>query len=345
MKKLSILIMFIPIIYIAGCGGDKGSNPPPPPVPLIRLVVDTTAAPGMSNVNAAIWSAVDSATIEIGGSSDYGFDADLGKINVILKAIKKNDTLYLRAKWQDANANIWGNYMRPLTQVIDWEQVSSAGDDRFFVMFDAGDNGTEKADCSKMCHATNMRPTTGHADVINWSATSTAPGFLADDEWWNNVSGRAFDNTINAYVYRDNWNAQNNTPYYMHKDTTEFHGPYLYLTDTVTMDYATITWPTDYKMPGYRIDSTIYDSPTRSSYSRWDVAAISQYDSTSTPHTWTIVLARALNTGHADDVNLALAGLDSVQVTIAAANAHSADPVNASWQHSGSKPLYLILKR
>ncbi|SYZ74222.1 hypothetical protein TRIP_C60492 [Candidatus Zixiibacteriota bacterium] len=345
MRKLFILIISILALYIAGCGGDKGSNPPPPPVPTVRLVVDTTAAPGMTNVNAGAWNSVESVMVEIGSGSDYGLDADLGHINVNLKAIKKNDTLYLRAKWQDATANIWGNYMRPLPQVIDWEQVTSAGDDRFFVMFDAGDNGTEKADCSKMCHATSMKPTNGHADVINWSATSTAPGFMADDEWWNNVTGRLFDNTVNAYVYRDNWNSFSNVPYYMHKDTIAFLGPYLYLTDTVAMNYATIQWPSNYRMPGYRIDSTIYNSPSRSSYSRWDVRAISQYDSTSSPHTWTIVMSRALNTGHIDDVNLALAGFDSVQVTIAAANAHSSDPVNASWQHSGSKPFYLILKR
>ncbi len=67
------------------------------------------------------------------------------------------------------------------------------GEDKFFILFDAGDNGTEKANCATMCHATDMTTTGGgHVDVWNWKSTTTAPARLADDEWMSGDSANSF---------------------------------------------------------------------------------------------------------------------------------------------------------
>jgi hypothetical protein len=351
MKKLMIFIFILLAITLSGCGGDDGgTKPPPPPTPPIRLVVDTTVtAPTLSGVDEAVWSLIDSVNVEVGGvPSKYGFDDGIGKINVVMKAIKISDTLYIRARWRDNTASIWGNAIKKSQYAYAWEHVTyDGGEDELMLLFDAGDNGTEKADCATMCHATSMSTTGGgHADCWKWKSTTTYPGKMGEDEYWSST-GRELDATVNDYVYRGNWDGNASTPDFMHVDTFAFTGPFLYVDDTTDMNNL-LNWPSDpgYVMPGYFIDSTIYKSPTRTNNSRWDIRAVAKYDSTAggTPYYWTVVMARALNTTHtADDADLS--GVDSVQVTMAISDAFMKDDlVPGATVHSGSKPFYIILK-
>jgi len=343
MKKIFIPIFALLLVLFVACSDsdDNGTNGNEEPE-VVRVVADTLAQPSTSDVNVG-WAGVDSTEVEIGGSQTYGVNPNLSNQDVILSAVVRDNTLYLRAKWHDATANIWGNYLRNLNDdgTGNFEQNVFEGEDMFFVLFGGANNGTERADCATMCHVTEHHTTGGgNADVWKWMATRTAPGLLAEDEFWG-ASGRDLDAIqVNTYVYRTNWDGNFSQPKWMHSTGTAYTEPYLYLSDTAN-EYMPLGWTYNARIPGYGIDGGIHDALSRTMSSRWDVIAISEFDSTGadmSAWTWTVVFARALNTGHADDIDLS--AMDSVQVTIAAT--HN-DPESSTPAHSGSEPFWLIL--
>jgi hypothetical protein len=344
MKRFLIPIILSFILGFVGCGGDddsgtdggNGQVTPPP-----RLVVDTTAAaPPMTDVNTG-WTNVDSVLVEIGGDPDnYGYNTNLQKQNVIVKAIKKLDTLYIRVKWHDpAGADTMANRFRKTAQENVWEYGNLVGQDMFFILFDVQDNGDEGADCATMCHATIMMTTGGgHADAWKWMSTATRPGKMADDMWFSST-GTAEDMALTKRVHRSN--NFFNLPKYMHEDTI-VEISVLYIEDTLPFlnDYFLPSpWPEGWIIPGYYIDSAIYVSSDRNDESLNNVRAISEFDEVN--EDWTVVFSRALNTGKSDDVNLAV--LDSIQVTMAATNKHQESDIIPKPEHSGSKPFWIIL--
>jgi hypothetical protein len=332
-------------ILLAGCGGDKGTNDNNGNghVKISRLVVDTTVtAPTLSDADESVWFQVDSTLVEIGGSEAYGYNNNIQKQNVVTRAIKKADTLYIWVRWHDpTGADIWADRLKKLSDA--WDAGDLVGQDMFFILFDGQDNGTERADCATMCHTPIMKTTGGgHADAWKWMSTSTFPVFMSDDLWFT-PTGTEDDNTVNAYIWRLNYDA-GFRPRWMHVDTTDFHGPFLYWRER--RDYTfqdDAMWPVGDTIPGYVVDDTLYSSVTRNNNSRNNVRAVAKFDSTGarTEWTWTLAFSRALNTGNSDDVNLAV--LDSVQITMAATNNHHTNPLNQP-EHSGSKPFWLILK-
>lgn len=350
MKKLLFPLLVALGLLFAGCGGDdngtdgNGNGVAGP----IRVVVDTTVTkPTFSDVNEAVWSNVTGKNIEIGGSTTYGVNPNLGKQNVMFKAIKKSDTLFLWVSWHDATASIWGGYLEKSSYQTDWSEETYSGEDKFLIVFADSGNGSEWADCASMCHATEHHTTGGgDVDAWKWLATKTAPAFLAEDDFWNG-STSSNDANIFDHAYKRNWWLSNHKPIWIHKDSLEYNGPFLYAEDADTMDTDAyfLDWPTGHKLPGYKLDSTVHSLPT--SESRWDVRAISEFDSSGTSaseYTWTVVFKRALNTGHNnDDINMA--DLDSVQVTLAATHNDYEFPAPITpIAHSGSKPFWLILK-
>ncbi len=354
MKKQIYPLFIALILLIAGCGGDDGGtngNGNGDEGPL-RFVVDTTAArPTLSSPGEAVWSQVDSIEIEIGGSSTYGINPNLGNQDVLMKAIKKDDTLYLWFRWHDASPNIWANYLITNRVIIgddttiQWTNQTFVGDDKFLLVFADSTNGDEWANCATMCHTTHHATTGGgNVDAINWMATKTAPGKMAEDQYWTGAAA-TLDNTINDYVYRRNWNGALAQPNWMHEDDTAFHGTVLYLTDTLTFN-GFLDWEYRDSLPGYAIDSTIYHRA--GNRSMWDVKAVSHYDNTGPDpanYIWLVVMARALDTGHDDDIDLS--NLDSIQVSIAATHNADRDPDGGTMtavNHSGSEPFWLILK-
>jgi len=344
MKKFAIPFLVLIIAAFLACGDDGGTNGGngDPVVP--RLVVDLLAQPSATDVNVG-WADVDSVEVEIGGSLTYGVNPNIGNQNVMLKAVVRDDMLYIRAKWHDATANVWGGYLRNTNDDGNgnFELNIYEGEDMFFVLFGEQNNDPELADCASMCHVTEHHTTDGgNADVWKWMSTRTAPGFLAEDEYWG-AMGREIDTRdvvhINTHLYRTNWHEAWHQPNWMHITGSAYTEPYLYLADTAD-EYMPLGWEYNARISGYGIDGSIYDSPNRTSSSRWDVAAISEFDSTgmSTDWTWTVVFSRALGTGHDDDINLI--GPDSVQISIAAT--HN-DTEASTPAHSGSEPFWLIL--
>jgi len=344
MKKFAIPLLALLIALFIACSDDDGGTggDGDGDTEALRLEVDMLAQPSATDVNVG-WAGVDSVLVDIGATTAYGINPNLGRQNVILKAVVRDDILYIRAKWHDATANLWANYLRDVDSATtgNFEQATTTGEDKFLIIFDGQNNGTERADCASMCHVTSHHTTGGgNVDAWKWLSTKTAPGFLAEDEWWDG-SGRTLDDIqVNTYVYRENWDGFGHQPEWMHETGSDYQEPYLYLEDVV--DYNPLAnWEYNSRIPGYGIDSTIFSSATRNESSRWNVTGISEFDSTgaSSAWTWTVVFSRALNTGHADDVNLA--DLDSVQIAIAATH-NDAEATTTS--HSGAKPLWLILK-
>ncbi len=349
MKKLLIPIILLVMLIFAVCskkndnGITNGENPPPEPA---RVVVDILAtAPTLSDVNEATWSNVDSFLVRIGHDANtYGKNNSLGEQDLVMKAILKSDTLYLRLRWHDpSGADTVANQFKKLSQLNFWDYRNLIGQDMLFILLDAQDNGTEKADCATMCHADGMKTTGGgHADVWKWMATASVPAKMAVDKWLSGT-GSAADATINDYAIRDNENF--GVPQWMHEDSTEIEVPVLYWNDAITFKNDALlngtTWPVDYIMPGYVIDSTLFHLDTSRSLN--DVRSIAEYNPTA--HDWTVVFARPLNTGHIyDDVNMA--GLDSIQLSLAATSNHPDSVIAPQTKpaHSGSVPFWMILK-
>jgi hypothetical protein len=330
MRKLLVPIMLILAVFFVSCSKDDDGGTTPPPAPKVeRVVVDTLAvAPLLTSVDEATWTNVDSCLVTIGGSPTlYGRDAVLGEQEMTVKAIKKSDTLYMLVRWHDYVAHVWADNFSKINGQECWEHVTSAGQDIFEINLYAPDTSSDS----------------GSYDIWAWMATTTAPGRMAEDRWKTTLDS-IIDPTINYYVYKVNpfETGACNLPALMPKDSTDFIGPYMYKEDTVDYD-ATISWPDGSKIPGYFIDTTIFNLATRNLYSRWDVKAISNFDSLQasvSDYTWTVVFARALNTQHNEDVDLS--GLDSVKISFIADNKY--DPTAISNDYSGSAPFWLILK-
>ncbi len=247
----------------------------------------------------------------------------------MMKAIRKSDTLYIKVKWNDRIVNLWGDYLRKTETLRRWELVNSTGQDIFSIILNVPDTSVDS----------------GAVDVWRWMSTKTAAGRMAEDYWMAISDDTAIsDSYLNYTVYREN-DLYYYEPTAMHSDSSDYTGQYLFLEDTVAFrfGYPVDFWPTNYKMPGYVIDTNIFNLPTRDLQSRWDVRAISHFDSvqaTYPNYTWTIVFERALNTGHNSE-DLDLSSLDSVKMSIIADNNSNAVYTKDS---SGSAPFWLILK-
>jgi len=361
MNKIFTILLSAFCLILISCGGDNGTgngggggeeeyeqgN---------LLVYSTATVPSMENTADPIWDSAATTMVRVGFKDEYGVNSIFLDDTLSMKAIKAGDTIYLRASWRDYSGDVKGYYIRKSQGAGAWELIDKAeesgGEDGFFIIFDAGNNGTEKADCASMCHATaNSMATTGggNADVWAWRSVTTNPAKMAEDEWMKAagavLSGDALTSG-NKLAYFTNWNQIGlNQPIYMHTGDTAYHGDYLYTDDTTTYVYLGYGWDEvdGYRMPAYYVDSTVYKDA--SAGSRWDVKTVSNYAS----NHWTVIFKRGMNTAYTtgsgqNDVDFT--GLDSIQVTIAIANHHTDALTDASWvEHSGSIPFYIVFNR
>ncbi len=226
---------------------------------------------------------------------------------------------------------------------------AGGGEDALMIIFDAGDNGDEKADCASMCHAVAYGMATtggGHVDAWCWKSAKIAPAHLAEDQWWGGT-GNFLDPpaSINPQrPYEANWSDLFDRPIWMHEDDTTFKGPYLYVEDAIEFDgNPYIGWDSasGYKMPGHLIDTNIYSLSSRDD--RWNVLAASDYDSISVPHYWTVVLSRTLAPASSSDVDLQ--DLDSIQISLAVSSDHTYGEDPQFRDHSGAVPFYIIFPK
>jgi hypothetical protein len=325
------------------------------------IVTSMDREPSMDDPRDKIWDLVPTGAITVGGDSLE--PAYTGP--VYIKAIKANGRLFLRAVWTDDGRSIRPNGIVYVVSIVEdtisfphhtdttrtWVRNPSYAivatpegmvlyqydQDRLAIMWDMGDNGTEKADCATMCHASEqMSPlgdrmyTTGggHVDVWHWQAGTTDPVLLAEDECWDFQGRKPDDNVIPIFV--SNFNETDGQPYFEHVDTTAFPGPFLHADSTRPFSDS-LPWVSGYQMPGY----VLYDNATGSIA---DVQANSTYNIGYTTRQWAVILSRALSTGNADDVDFStIAPGDSVMATIAVMS-------NCDRYHAGSAPFYFIFR-
>lgn len=316
-KALKVSMPLAALVIVAfGCSDDEVTVGPAPSG-LIATAVNS--APIVDGAMDAVWSSAPEHKVVAG--ADINYQNGYGPLTVSMRAATFNNMLYIYAEWTDPSASedirkkMWSN------NGSTW--VKGPGDeDRFFIMFDAGDNGTEGSDCATMCHqpGPDLMATTGggHVDVWHWKSARTNPGGCADDKWWDGT-GRGSD-AKNGSMYADNIENVGGVdrPMFMHSTGTAYTGDFLFEADKVAFD-PNLDW-TGKKIPFYVIDPSATGS-------RWDVKATGVYSAGK----WTLELARAFNTGNVDDVVL---GVGVIEITVAITD-------NSGGTHSGSAPFDL----
>lgn len=317
-----IIQLLLPVVLIMALSMSCSDDDPPtgPANPTGLLVTAVSQAPVIDGTIDAVWSNAKSFDVVVG--ADVTHQNYFGQQTIMMKAVSHNNILYILARWDDPSGTEsimkkqWGYNGTSWTK-------SSQDEDRFFLMFDAGNNGTEGANCATMCHkpSSGMMATTGggQVDVWHWKAARTNPGGALDDKWWDGA-GRGSD-AKNSSLYLDNVQIVNNVemPKYMHTSGPSYTGKFLFVEDTVSFN-ASMNW-TGMSLPFYCIDSSATGS-------RWEVKAKGVYSN----GTWTLEMKRAFNTGNSDDVVLASG---KVEVTIAITD-------NSGGDHSGSGTFDII---
>lgn len=305
---------------VAGCSDDETPTTPDQQPSGLQVTAAATA-PVIDGTIETVWSNATAYNITVGSSTT---NANVfGPVQVMLKAMTNNNRLYLLAQWQDPSATETVGKKKWQFSGGTWSK-SSEDEDRFYVMFDVGNNGTEGANCATMCHqpSAGLMATTGggNVDVWHWKAARTNPVGRADDKWWDGT-GRGSDAKTGS-AYSDNLQVVSMVEYpkYMHaSDTTAYTGDFLFTADTAAFD-SLLDW-TGASIPFYFLDSS-------ASGSRWEVEAKGVFSG----GTWTLEMSRALNTGNNDDVVL---GTGSIKMSIAITD-------NSGGNHSGIAPFNLL---
>ncbi|NQV37375.1 MAG: hypothetical protein HQ509_05125 [Candidatus Marinimicrobia bacterium] len=300
-----------------GCSDDTDD---PIPVTDLNVAVVTTAP---ANATDAAWDEADALELSLGDDAAYSSIANV-LTDLTLKAVRTSSTLYILAEWMDNSGteNVDKNQWT-YSAADGW--TKSGNEDRIFFMFDAGDNGTEGADCATMCHvADGIMSTTGggHVDVWHGKGARTFPVGTVDDKWWDE-NGRGSDSkTVGAYSDNIQTLADGSTvPMYSGPITD---GHYIINSSTVTLVEFDTT-ATSGVIPGYILnedrDGSRFD----------DVSADASYSGGK----WTVMFSRALDTAHDDDVAFTTVADDQVQMTVAVTD-------NSGGSHVGAAPFYII---
>jgi hypothetical protein len=320
------------------------------------LVTAMSTEPPMNDPRNDIWDKVSTGAITLSGDSlDTAYTGP-----VYVKAIKAAGRLFVRAEWTDGTRSIHpngivytvsvsGDTITPDTTVawvqnpsfqiittVDGKVLYQYDQDRLAIMWNTGDNGTEKADCASMCHTSDQVSSLGHrmyttggghVDVWHWQAATSDPILLAADEYWD-AEGRKTDADNGIPMFVSNFNAVDGTPYYQHRDTTILERPFLHADSTAPFSDS-VDWESSYEMPGY----VLYDEVAGSVA---DVNAYATFNISYSSARWILLMSRALNTGNTDDVDFsAVPSGDSIQATIAVM--HNADRI-----HAKSAPFYFV---
>ncbi|MBU8932472.1 MAG: hypothetical protein KOO62_00550 [candidate division Zixibacteria bacterium] len=323
MKRLfPILVLFSVVLYI-GCGGDDdngGGTGPTTTIP--SLQVNTTVTADLTgNALAAAWNTVDSLIVDVSGSKPPSkvvpSQALVYTPEVTVKAVQRDDTLFLWLRWTDTTHSVWPsvytiNSAVPL-RFNERSPLDEGAEDQMYVMFDGAPGG--------------------NWDVWNWRVVTTGGAHFAEGASW---SGSALTNDAKGtgasfVIARENQPIAGDDPTYAHEDTSDFHGYLLFDTAKISRSDTIITadedtvfwhetskWEIGQKIPGFYIDNSI-NAPgiTEGNLgSRWDIRTVSHYDSSSTQYT--LVLHRKLDTDYNEDIDLS--AVDSVKVRLGILN-------------------------
>lgn len=361
MKKLIPISVVLLLGLWIGCGDDKGTNGPPPE--LVKVIADTTVnAPTLSSADEEVWATVDSFRVEVSQANSPKLrppEAAAVPLDIYVQAIKKADTLYLRLQWSDTSFNAYPDHfevekihtggLQPYVEFTN-EFLSVPEEDQIFVMFDGLPKGG--------FDVWNWRVlTTGGAGLgKGYSYTDTLIGdIFIKDTLIEDAVGTAGDSVaiLNPVFITQQ-------PTYAHKDTCEFHGYILFVDsavhrteavdsiyDDLTEDslpvffYNTTEWDSAQIVPGWLINSNFASLDPDARGSRWDIRAVSVYDSLE--FQYRVVLCRKLNTDFSVDEDIDLSAMDSVKVKIGIYN-NQEDFRAGSPNRGFSDDFWIILK-
>ena len=275
---------------IEGCSDDKKSVTPVPVTSLVSAAV--TTSPTVDGVgNDAAWNNAAAFVITVGSSATYA--NAFGSVDVTTKSVHTSTDAYILVSWTDPSNTESLDKEQWTYGTGGWEQ--NGDEDRFFLMFDGGDNGTEGANCATMCHIPLMYTTGGgHVDVWHWKAARTAPVNCADDNWWDSTGRTSDSKTISSYS--DNLQTLgdgSDVPLYSGPITPDGHFIIVPIGETAA-SYCTPfdTTAVTGIFPGMILNQN------RDGSRFADVEAVSSYSN----GVWTIEFKRALDTGNADDI-------------------------------------------
>jgi len=299
MKKLIGLLLIGSVLLVAGCGGDDdGTNPTPASTRVI--VASPATAPSSTNVDDAVWNGISatSLTVALGNPKPAVPKPSAIPSNVSLKAAVHGDSLFLKMVWADATHDVW-------------REVYTVGEQPPYFNHDCcDDNALHREDQLFVMFAGLAG---GAWDVWNWRSLTTATGYLAEGGTF--VNGILESDTVGNEGLKPvtrNTPPVGSQPYKMHETGNAFEGNILYWEDAVDLNLIGVDWTTGQTIPGWLVDTTIYDRLSNIRMSRWAIHAATKWDTTSSQYT--VVLSRPLNTGYSDDLNMAT--LDSVKVKI-----------------------------
>jgi hypothetical protein len=308
MRKLVGFFLLIALSLWMGCGDDDGTDPTPVPVPRV-VVAQPGVAPSLDNADDGVWSSVIAKGIAVSATNVP--KVAVGKAaavpdSVYVKAIVHNDSLYVRLVWDDASHDIWRDRYEVDTIEIGFvrffhdccEDNAINREDQLFIMF-AGlpDNAY---------------------DTWNWRSLTTAVGRLAEGMTYQNGSLEPDSTDLGtAPAIRHTPMQGTSQPQYMRNDSSEFDGYVLYTEynppyELVSLDAGSEGWEKGQIIPGWLIDTSVFNRSSIIRGSRWDIRSASKYDSSATEYT--VMLCRPLDTGFSDDLNML--ALDSVKAKI-----------------------------
>jgi hypothetical protein len=315
-------LFFIAALIASSCSKDKGvidtSSKDTLYVKLVATSPDTADI-----VNDPLWDQAEEIGVRVGEDKNYTNALKLGLVKT--KAIVDTAFVYLRFDWRDssrsvrpgywtfqvgADCNVWTqNADSNCTEVNNAINPRWENEDMLGILFDMGNNGTEKASCNTTCHADNSGagPDTsdigyyhytsgdGNIDAWVWRAGRMNPLGLADDQCWGPKSQLRRSDSFTAPPYYQN--IQSGRPAWMHSTGPAYAGDFLLVNDTVMMDMAA-NWIPKEGVPGYSLNNNWNVGNT----SRYDIRSKASYDDQL--KRWTVVMWRRLTTASpTEDVN------------------------------------------
>jgi hypothetical protein len=295
-KRLFLTLGLLLItISMAACttsneGGSGGNIESSEPNTLTAVKVDQVSM----DAAADIWANAPTLTVPTVGSTDEKEDGS----DVMLQAVYDGNSIAIRAEWADETMTL-------LKNAWTWDGTAftkSGNEDRLLIHFSIG-NFAAFADkgCTAACHNQADDEETWYMateqeglrlDQWHWKSARTHPIGFADDKWIGiqtdpeDVESAHHGDAKESGGDSTNVNEAGDGPAFMHG--SDKSSQYILSGDEVPVDTTALS--AGDIIPGYVLAPLVG--------SRGDVQASAQWEN----GRWTVVLMRALDTGHDDDV-------------------------------------------
>ncbi len=248
--------------------------------------------------HAEFWAEAPRLEVATIGAKDALNNSDLTQGTVVtVQAAYDSNNLVVRAEWTDSTESI-------LKSAWHWDGsrfVKLGNEDRFILLWPI-DNNAEFANkgCAAACHQADededwwMGADSDDIryDAWQWLSARTNPIGQVDDEWWstladpNNPDSSRHTDTKDSGGYQENVAADKRGPAFM--QSTDLANPFIFAGQEAPVDPATLN--SGDVIPGYLLAPSVGSRGDVSAQGRWADGR------------WVVVLQRALDTGHDDDV-------------------------------------------